>query len=89
MKIVGVTSEIGRSLAGPPGMPKNWVAAWRKAFTATMNDPPFKEDIAKRKSRLNPMTGVQVTRVVDSIMGLSKSDIAGANKIYQTLLKAK
>ena len=89
VKIVGVTSEIGRSLAGPPGMPKNRVAAWRNAFTATMNDPAFKEDIAKRKSRLNPMTGVQVTRVVDSIMDLSKSDIAGANKVYQALLKAK
>jgi len=27
--------------------------------------------------------------VVDSIMDLSKSDIAGANKVYQALLKAK
>ena len=89
VKIVGVTSEIGRSLAGPPGMPKHLVAAWRKAFTATMNDPAFKTDIAKRKSRLNPLTGVQITKVVDSIMNLPKSDIAGAKAVYQRLLKAK
>ncbi|MDC0033286.1 tripartite tricarboxylate transporter substrate-binding protein [Alphaproteobacteria bacterium] len=88
-RIVGVTSEIGRSLAGPPSMPKARVAAWRKAFTATMNDPVFKADIAKRKSRLNPMTGVQITQVVDSIMDLSKGDIAAANAVYQKLLKAK
>ena len=89
VKIVGVTSEIGRSLAGPPGMPRRLVAAWRKAFTATMNDPAFKADIAKRKSRLNPLTGVQITRVVDSIMDLPKSDIAGAKAVYRKLLNAK
>jgi len=89
VKIVGVTSEIGRSLAGPPGMPRHLVTAWRKAFTATMNDPAFKADIAKRKSRLNPMTGKQITRVVSSIMDLPKSDIAGAKTVYQKLLKAK
>ena len=87
--IVGVTSEIGRSIAGPPGMPKARVAAWRKAFTATMNDPAFVADITKRKSRLNPLTGAQISKVVNKIMDLPKADIAAANKVYQALLKAK
>lgn len=89
VKIVGVTSEIGRSLAGPPGMPKHLVAAWRKAFTATMNDTAFKADIAKRKSRLNPLTGAQITKVVRSITDLPKADIKSAKAVYQKLLKAK
>lgn len=89
VKIVGVTSEIGRSMAGPPGMPKHLVSAWRKAFTATMNDPAFKADIAKRKSRLNPLTGVQITKVIRSVTDLPKSDITAANTVYQKLLKAK
>lgn len=89
LAVIGAGSEIGRTMAGPPGMPKHLVAAWRKAFTATMNDPAFKADIAKRKSRLNPMTGVQVTKVVDDVMSLPKKDLDGAFKVYQKLLKAK
>ncbi|MBT7756027.1 MAG: hypothetical protein HN732_01795, partial [Rhodospirillaceae bacterium] len=45
VEIVGVGAEIGRTLAGPPGMPKHLVTAWRKAFTATMNDQAFVTDI--------------------------------------------
>lgn len=89
VKIIGVGSEIGRTLAGPPGMPNNLVAAWRKAFTATMNDPAFVSDIAKRKSRLNPKTGQEMTEIIDSVMDLPKADVAAANDVYQKLLKAK
>lgn len=88
-KIIGITSEIGRTLAGPPHMPNNLLAAWRKAFTATMNDADFKADIAKRRSRLNPMTGPEITKVVDSVMDLPKADIAAANGVYQQLLSGK
>ena len=87
--IIGVGSEIGRTLAGPPGMPKQLVAAWRTAFTATMNDPDFVADIKKRKSRLNPATGEEMTKIIDSVMSLPKADIAAADKVYKKLLKAK
>ena len=88
-KIIGITSEIGRTLAGPPGMPDNLVAAWREAFTATVNDSAFQADIKKRNSRLNPMTGAEITKVVDSVMDLPKADIAAANGVYQQLLGGK
>ena len=89
VEIVGVGAEIGRTLAGPPGMPKHLVTAWRKAFTATMNDQAFVTDITKRKSRLNPQTGAQMTEIVNSVMNLPKADIAAADVVYQKLLKAK
>ena len=89
VEIIGVGSEIGRTLAGPPGMPRKYVAAWRKAFTATMNDPAFVTDIKKRKSRLNPATGAQMTQIINSVMNLPKADIAAADKVYKKLLKSK
>jgi tripartite-type tricarboxylate transporter receptor subunit TctC len=89
VEIIGVGSEIGRTMAGPPGMPNHLLAAWRKAFTATMNDQAFIADIKKRKSRLNPATGAQMTEIVNSVMDLPKADIAAADKVYKKLLKAK
>ena len=89
LAVIGAGSEIGRTMAGAPGMPKHLVSAWRKAFTATMNDSAFKADIKKRKSRLNPLTGAEVTKVVNSVMNLPSADIAAANTIYKKLLKAK
>ena len=89
LAVIGAGSEIGRTMAGPPGMPNHLVAAWRKAFTATMNNAAFKADIKKRKSRLNPLTGKQVTKVVNDVMGLPEKDLKGAFGVYQKLLKAK
>ena len=89
VEIIGVGAEIGRTMAGPPGMPNNLVAAWQKAFTATMNDPAFVADIKKRKSRLNPATGVEMTKIINSVMDLPKADIAAADAVYKKLLKAK
>jgi len=89
LAIIAAGSAIGRTMAGPPGMPKHLVTAWRKAFTATMNDPAFKADVAKRKSRLNPLTGVQVTKVVNDVMTLPKADLDDSLKVYTSLLKAK
>jgi len=54
-----------------------------------MNDPDFVADIKKRKSRLNPATGEEMTKIIDSVMSLPKADIAAADKVYKKLLKAK
>ena len=69
--------------------PKYLVAAWRTAFTATMADPAFKADVAKRKAHLNTLTGAELTKVVHDVMNLPKADLKGAFKVYTKLLKAK
>ena len=89
LAVIGAGSEIGRSMAGPPGMPKHLVAAWAKAFDKTMADPAFIADIKKRKSRLNPMNAKNLTNVVNSVMDLPKSDIKAAFNVYTKLLKTK
>ena len=89
LKIIAAGGSIGRTMAGPPGMPKNLVAAWNAAFTATVNDPAFKEDVAKRHSMLHPKTGAEMTKIVHDVMNLPKADVQGAFKIYTKLLKAK
>lgn len=89
LAVIAAGSSIGRSMAGPPKMPKYLVAAWRTAFDKTMADPAFKADVAKRKSRLNPLTAAKLNKIVNGVMNLPKADIADAFKVYTKLLKAK
>lgn len=89
LAIIAAGGAIGRTMAGPPGMPKYLVAAWRKAFTATVNDPAFKADVAKRHSMLKPKTGAEMAKIVRDVVGLPKDEIQGAYKIYTELLKAQ
>jgi len=48
---------IGRALVTPPGVPGAMVNGLRRAFDATMKDPGYKGDLAKRKMPLRPTTG--------------------------------
>lgn len=89
LAIISAGSAIGRTMAGPPKMPKYLVNGWRDAFMKTVTDPAFKADIAKRKSRLNPMSGEDITRIVHSVMDLPKEDVAAAYAFYSKILKSK
>lgn len=59
---------IGRSVAAPPGIPNDRLAALRKSFDDTLADPQF---IARMKSRnldLNPRTGAALQSNIEGIM---------------------
>lgn len=89
LAVIAAGSSIGRTMAGPPNMPKHLVAAWRTAFDKTVADPAFRADVAKRKSRLNPLNAAGVSKIVNSVMNLPKADLEDAFKVYTKLLKAK
>jgi tripartite-type tricarboxylate transporter receptor subunit TctC len=50
-------SAIGRSVAAPPGVPGERVAALRKAFTAALQDRAFLDEVQKQKLELDPIDG--------------------------------
>lgn len=88
LKILTVSSEIGRSVAGPLGMPKHLVEAWRTAFDKTVADPAFRQDVLQRKARLNPLTGQQLTAIIHDVMSLPKPTVAKAKAYFQRLIPA-
>jgi len=67
LKIVFGTQEMGRPFVGPPGIPKARVAALRKAFMDTMNDPAFLKDAKKRRLEIDPISGEEVERLVKEL----------------------
>lgn len=73
-------SEIGRPVAGTPGIPKDRAAALRAAFNATMKDPKFLADAKKARLRIDPMDGATVVALFSSFYKMPKSVIAAAKK---------
>lgn len=88
LKILTVSAEIGRSMAGPPGMPKDRVEAWRTAMAKTVASKPFRDDVFKRNGRLNPLSGEELTGIINDVMNLPKGRVASAKTYFQNLIPA-
>ena len=71
-------AAIGRALAAPPKIPRDRLAALRKAFDDTMKDPKFLADAKKRKMDIEPATGEAVNKVMREAMATPASVIAKA-----------
>lgn len=61
-------SKIGMALALPPDVPSERVAALRKAFAATMNDPAYLADAKSRRIAVDPMMGAELTAFIEQTM---------------------
>ena len=85
-RIIGLYAssiELGRPIVAPPGVPTDRVAALRRAFVATMNDPALREEAEKQKLEINMVPGEQVSTLVNDLMATSPEII----KRMQEMLK--
>lgn len=82
INLISARSAIGRPLAAPPGVPKDRVAALRKAFVSTMNDHAFKADVAKRRLLNDWRSGEEVQKIMADLLATPKSLV---NKTRETL----
>ena len=64
------TYEFQRPYSVPPGTTKERVQLLRKAFAVTLNDPEFVAEAKKATLDINPLTGEEVTRLVDGLFKL-------------------
>ena len=48
----------------PPGVPAGRLAELRRAFDATLNDPAFRDDAAKQKLRVVPISGQYISNLI-------------------------
>jgi tripartite-type tricarboxylate transporter receptor subunit TctC len=59
---------IGRPIATTPGVPAERVAALRKAFDATLNDPQFLADTEKQRMEIRAMSGDELAKLVKEVI---------------------
>jgi tripartite-type tricarboxylate transporter receptor subunit TctC len=69
------SSQMGQTYVVPPGVPEPILAALRKAFDATMNDPDFIAELKRGNIELNPANAHELTEIVRNTMRVPKSAI--------------
>jgi hypothetical protein len=80
LEYISKVVAIGRPVATSPGVPSDRVAALRNAFDATLKDPEFMADAEKQKAEVNPMTGVELQKIVEEVANASP-DLAQRVKV--------
>lgn len=65
----------------PPGVPAERLAAWRKAFDATMKDPEFIAEVEKSKLEVLPKTGAELEKAIGEVLAVDEKVLARARII--------
>jgi hypothetical protein len=69
------TQEMGRPFLAPPLTPADRVAALRKAFDDTMDDPVFLEDAKKSNQEVDAIPGTRVQEIVEQLYKTPRATI--------------
>jgi tripartite-type tricarboxylate transporter receptor subunit TctC len=60
-----------RAFVAPPGVPADRLAALKKAYFDTLNDPEFREQAAKKNYTIDPKTSEEITAFIKTMTALS------------------
>jgi hypothetical protein len=74
-------SAILRPYALPPKTPGNIVAAVRRAFQRTLDDPKFRSEMNQAKLSVDPVKPEEIDAIVDRLLRLDASVVAGLKEI--------
>jgi|1185.fasta_scaffold70599_1 tripartite-type tricarboxylate transporter receptor subunit TctC len=81
MNLVFARQEFGRPYVAPPGLPPTVVAALRQGFDATMADPEFRADAARRAIDIDAVGGTEIQALIEEIYKTPKAVIARVKEI--------
>jgi tripartite-type tricarboxylate transporter receptor subunit TctC len=84
-KVLGLLAfdgELGRPFLMPPGTPKEYVAAMRKAFDETLKDAAFLADAKKSRLEVDPVSGAEMDTMIKDAFETPKPLVQEAAK-YQ------
>ncbi len=80
IELIESQGQFGRPYFGPPGVPPERVAALRKAFVETFNDPALRAEAAKMDLDVDFMSGDDLQALVTKLYGLPPNIIARAKE---------
>ncbi len=78
LQLILIRQEMGRPFALPPGVPADRVALFRRAFEATMQDREFLAEATKLSLEVDPLTGTQISDLLQQAYGAPKQVVADA-----------
>ena len=83
LELVLTPQLMGRPLLAPPGIPAERLELLRKAFDMAMKDGQLLAEAQKQGLEIQPVEGVEISRVLDKVYGASPELIARAQKILK------
>jgi tripartite-type tricarboxylate transporter receptor subunit TctC len=75
LQLLSAPIQIGRPLFTSPGVPTDRVEILRKAFDDTMQDPDFLNEAKSMHVDVNPLSGVELQKVVTDIVATPKAAV--------------
>jgi len=88
LEIYASQGMIGRSLATPPGVPADRVAALRAAYDQMVEDPEFLKEIEDNGYIFDPMPGEELQSRINTIMDVTAEQLEEADKLHKEVLEA-
>jgi tripartite-type tricarboxylate transporter receptor subunit TctC len=79
--VILAAGALGRPMLATPGIPPERAAILRAAFSKTVNDPAFLDEIKKRKYELDPTSGEELENIVKEAMSQPPEIIARMKKL--------
>lgn len=75
--------RFARPLSLPPGVAEERLAAWRKAFDATMQDPEFLADMDKAGLPVKPLAGAAIQPMVEEMAATPAAVVERAREVIK------
>ncbi|HEY5624083.1 MAG TPA: tripartite tricarboxylate transporter substrate-binding protein [Gammaproteobacteria bacterium] len=75
LELIFARQVMGRPFLAPPGIPPARLAALRRAFDATAEDPEFLAEAARMQLELNPVSGEEIDALLERVYGASENAI--------------
>ncbi|HEY1364515.1 MAG TPA: tripartite tricarboxylate transporter substrate-binding protein [Xanthobacteraceae bacterium] len=76
-------TEVGSAFFTTPGVPADRLAALRRAFDATMQDPEFVAEVEKTRLSLSPLTGEELQKLVVEVSSLPPALLEKVRAAYR------
>jgi hypothetical protein len=83
MRLFVTGAKLGRPLITTPGVPADRVEVLRKAFLETMKDPEFIAAAAKAKVEVDPISGVELQKMVAELLSTPQPLLDRAKKLVE------
>ncbi len=82
-EFIALQNVTGRTIFAPPGVPKDRVAALRRAFEAVVKDPTMLSELTRAGMVIEPSTGEEVQAVVERMIATPPQIVGKMRKLLE------
>jgi LmbE family N-acetylglucosaminyl deacetylase len=78
LRLILSEQQMAWPVTAPPDLPPDHARALRAAFDATMQDPEFRAELARRRLDINPMSAAEIVQLISELYQTPEEVVAAA-----------